>query len=87
MGKRPFGAAFFSYSDDMELIFEVRDAEEGGFFARALGHAVFTEAETWDELRANVKEAVSLHFEDEPVRPRLIQLHYVRDELIPVEAA
>lgn len=71
----------------MELIFEVRDAEEGGFFARALGHAVFTEAETWDELRANVKEAVSLHFEDEPVRPRLIQLHYVRDELIPIEAA
>ena len=71
----------------MELIFEVRDAEEGGFFARALGHAVFTEAETWDELRANVKEAVSLHFEDELVRPRLIQLHYVKDELIPVEAA
>jgi hypothetical protein len=34
-----------------------------------------------------VKEAVSLHFEDEPVRPRLIQLHYVKDELIPVEAA
>jgi predicted RNase H-like HicB family nuclease len=71
----------------MELIFEVRDAEEGGFFARALGYAVFTEADTWDELRANVKEAVSLHFEDEPVRPRLIQLHYVKDELIPVEAA
>ena len=48
----------------MELIFEVRDAEEGGFVARALGHAIFTEAETWDELRANVLEAVSLHFED-----------------------
>jgi len=46
------------YSADIELIFAVRDAEEGGFFARALGHAVFTEAETWDELRANVKEAV-----------------------------
>ncbi len=36
----------------MELIVEVRDAEEGGYFARGLGHAVFTEAETWDELRA-----------------------------------
>ena len=71
----------------MELIFEVRDAEEGGFWARALGHAIFTEAETWEELRANVREATTLHFEDGPVQPRLIQLHYVKDELIPVEAA
>jgi len=71
----------------MELIFEVRDAEEGGYCARALGHAIFTEAETWEELRANVLEAASLHFEDGPVHPRLVQLHYVRDELIPVEAA
>jgi hypothetical protein len=71
----------------MELIFEVRDAEEGGFNARALGHAIFTQAETWDELRANAIEAATLHFEDEPAQPRLIQLHYVKDELIPLEAA
>ena len=71
----------------MELIFEVRDAEEGGYYARALGHAVFTEAETWEELRVNVLEAVSLHFEDAQTQPRLVQLHYVKDELIPVEAA
>lgn len=57
----------------MELIFEVRDAEDGGFYARALGYAVFTEADTWEELRANLLEAVSLHFEDAPVRPRLPQ--------------
>jgi hypothetical protein len=55
------------YSIGMELIFEVRDAEEGGFFARALGHAIFTEGENWEELRANVLEATSLHFEDEGV--------------------
>ena len=71
----------------MELIFEIRDAEDGGYTARALGHAIFTEAETWDELRANVVEAVELHFEDGPVHPRMVQLHYVRDELISVEAA
>ena len=41
------------YSKGMELIFEVRDAEEGGYHAHALGHAIFTEAETWEELRAN----------------------------------
>ena len=48
----------------MELIFEVRDAEEGGFCARALGHGIFTQAEIWEELRANVLEAATLHFED-----------------------
>jgi len=71
----------------MELIFEVRDAEEGGYHARALGHGVFTQADTWDELRVNVREATALHFCDSEERPRIIQLHYVKDELIPLEAA
>ncbi len=71
----------------MELIFEIRDAEEGGYWARALGQAIFTQAETWEELRANILEASTLHFEDSTSRPRLLQLHYVKDELIPVEAA
>lgn len=64
----------------MELIFEIRDAEEGGYHARALGHAIFTEAETWEELRTNILDAVSLHFEEAAERPRLVQLHYVRHE-------
>jgi predicted RNase H-like HicB family nuclease len=71
----------------MELIFEVRDAEEGGYFARALGHAIFTQGDSWDDLRANIVEATSLHFEDSAERPRFVQLHYVKDELVPVEAA
>ena len=71
----------------VELIFEVRDAEEGGYCAHALGHSIFTQGETWEELRANVLDAMSLHFEDRPVCPRLVQLHYVKDELIPIEAA
>jgi predicted RNase H-like HicB family nuclease len=58
----------------------------GGFFARALGHAIFTQANTWDELRSNAIEAATLHFEDAPEQPKLIQLHYVKDELIAVEA-
>jgi predicted RNase H-like HicB family nuclease len=59
----------------MELIFEVRDAEEGGYYARALGHAVFTQADTWEQLRANALEAALLHFEDSGEQPRLLQLH------------
>jgi hypothetical protein len=72
---------------EMELIFEIRDAEVGDYCARALGHAIFTQADTWEELRANVLEATSLHFEDGAARPRLVQLHYVKDEFIPFEAA
>ncbi len=77
------GLAFWRYSMGMELIFEVRDAKEGGYYARALGHAIFTEAENWEQLRANVLEATSLHFEEAAESPRLVQLHYVKDELIP----
>ena len=70
----------------MEIIFEVRDDEVGGYYARALGHSIFTEGDTWEELRAMVIEATELHFEDTEEQPRLVQLHYVRDELIPVQA-
>jgi len=71
----------------VEVIFDVRDSDEGGYCARALDHSIFTQAETWDELRRNVVEAVSLHFEDAAARPRFVRLHYVKDQLIPVEGA
>ena len=67
-----------------ELIFEVRDADEGGFHARALGQAVFTQGETWDELKANVLEALDVYFDDVAALPTLVQLHYVKDELMLV---
>jgi hypothetical protein len=69
------------YSGAWKLILEVRDAEEGGYCARALGHAIFTEAETSEELRANVLEAASLHFEDGQVRPSLVQRSQRSDKL------
>lgn len=85
----PPGSSFFAVIlyVTMELIFEVRDADEGGYVAHALGHAIFTEAETWDELRSDALESTLLHFEDAPVQPRSVQLHSVKDELIPLEAA
>lgn len=64
-----------------EIIFLVEDAPEGGFSARALGHSIFTAAATEQELREMVKDAVSCHF-DEGESPKLIRLHYVRDEVI-----
>jgi hypothetical protein len=53
----------------MEIVFEVRDAEEGGYCARAQGHSIFTEADNWEDLRAKVLEAATLHFEDSAEQP------------------
>lgn len=66
-----------------EIIFAVQESPEGGFEARALSAPIFTEADTLDELRSMVRDAVECHF-DEVERPRVIHLHFVRDELIAV---
>ena len=68
----------------MEVIFMVRESEEGGYTARAPGHSIVTEAETWEALRENVLEAAALHFKGAPARPTLIRLHLVKDEAIEV---
>ncbi len=66
-----------------EIIFEVSEDElDGGYSASALGFGIHTEADTLDELRRNVREAVDCYFDDSMDRPRLIRLHYVRDEVL-----
>lgn len=64
-----------------EIVFVVEDDAEGGFVASALGHSVVTQADTLDKLRDAVRDAVSCHF-TEADRPKMIRLHYVRDEVI-----
>lgn len=65
-----------------ELIFEVEEDEDGGFIAAALGESIFTEADTLEELRANVLDAVKCHYHDDPDAPRVIRLHFVRQEVL-----
>jgi hypothetical protein len=64
-----------------EVLFLVEDADEGGYIARALGHSIFTEADTREDLRRAVREAVLCHF-DEGEQPDLIRLHAVREEVV-----
>ncbi len=64
-----------------EIIFLVEEAPEGGYTARALGESIFTEADTREELQAQVREAVRCHFE-EGKAPKVIRLHFVREEVI-----
>lgn len=68
---------------ESELIFVVEESPEGGLQARALGRPIYTEADTLEELRDMVRDAVRCHF-DEGAGPRVIRLHMVRDEVIAV---
>ena len=65
----------------VEIVFVVDEASEGGFTARAIGQSIFTEADTLDELRANVRFAGECHFDDGQA-PKVIRLHIVRDEIL-----
>jgi len=64
-----------------EIIFVVEQAPEGGFTARALGEAIVTQAESVSGLHQCVRDAVQCHF-DEGKAPKMIRLHFVRDEVI-----
>jgi predicted RNase H-like HicB family nuclease len=68
---------------NIELLFVIEEAAEGGFVARGVGADIVTEADTLDELRTNIREAVECHF-DEGQPPRLVRLHFVRDEVLTV---
>lgn len=65
-----------------EIVFLVEEDPEGGFTARAPGHSVFTQADTMDALREAVRDAVRCHFAAEAQRPKLIRLHWTKDEVI-----
>lgn len=68
---------------DSEIIFVVQESSEGGCEARALGHSIYTESSSLDELRLMVKDAVLCYFEDRN-RPKIIRLHFVREEVLAV---
>jgi predicted RNase H-like HicB family nuclease len=66
-----------------EIIFEVREDEaDGGYTASALGVGIHTQADTLEELRAMVKDAVKCYFDDSMEAPKLIRLHFVREEIL-----
>ena len=64
-----------------EIIFSVQESPEGGYEAQALGHPIFTQAESLEELKSILRDAVACHFE-EGYKPSVIRLHMVKDEVI-----
>jgi predicted RNase H-like HicB family nuclease len=66
-----------------ELVFEVTQEEDGGFSAECLTEHIFTQGDTWNAVRENVREAVRGFFFDEAdAAPKRIRLHLVRDEVL-----
>jgi predicted RNase H-like HicB family nuclease len=63
-----------------ELVFDVTEEADGGYVAECLSENIVTQGDTWDELRANVKEAVAAYFFDGP-KPQAIRLHLQRNEV------
>ncbi len=64
-----------------ELVFEVIQEADGGYSAECLTENIFTQGDSWEELKANVREAVTAFFFDRPA-PERIRLHLVRDEML-----
>ena len=65
-----------------EIIFEVIEAEEGGYCASALGFGINTQADSLEDLRTMVRDAVDCYFDDAAQAPAIIRLHFVRDEVL-----
>ncbi len=66
-----------------EIIFIIESSDEGGYIAKALGYSIYTEGETIDELKKNIKDAVKCHF-DEKDLPHIVRLHMVKDEIMTI---
>lgn len=65
----------------MEIVFGVTQEADGGFVAECLSPDIFTQGDTWEQLRQNVQEAASAYFFDQP-KPARVRLHLVRDEVL-----
>ena len=70
-------------TDVSRITFEVsEDQIDGGYSASALEYGIHTQADTLDELRRNIKEAVDCHFDETMQRPKAVCLRFVRDEIL-----
>ena len=63
-----------------EITFEVREADEGGYYAAAVGYDIITQGDSWDDLKLMAQDAVLCHFDDDSA-PSAIRLHLVKDEI------
>jgi len=66
-----------------EVIFLVEEALDGGYQAKALGNSIYTEAETYEDIKESIKDAVKCHFDEESL-PKIIRIHFVKEEVLTI---
>jgi hypothetical protein len=64
-----------------EIVFEIEQAAEGGFNARAIGESIFTQGESIEQIREAIREAVACHFGDHAL-PKVIRLRIIQEEIL-----
>lgn len=66
-----------------EIVFQVEeDQVDGGYVAHAVGCGIVTQADTIEELRNMVLDAVRCHFDDQREKPTVVHLHFVHEETL-----
>lgn len=65
-----------------ELLFLVEEDSEGGFTARSVGPSIFTQADSREQLIEAIRDAVRCHFDRDDDLPKVLRLHFVRDEVV-----
>lgn len=66
-----------------EIIFYIEEAQEGGYTASAINYSIFTQGDTIEELKLNIRDAVTCHLETDEIPP-LIRLHFVHQEILAI---
>jgi hypothetical protein len=56
-----------------DIVFEITQESDGGFCAACLTESIFAQADTCDELHANVRDAVDAYYFDRP-KPSTVRL-------------
>lgn len=69
-----------------ELLFLVEEDPEGGYNAQAVGENIFTQGDSVEELKTMIRDAIDCHFDEPSQRPKLVRLHFVRDEVFELGA-
>jgi len=83
-GTLQYGGAKMSDLRHIELIFEVSQEADGGYVAECLTENIFSQGDTWEQLRVMVKDAVNAYFFD-GTKPEWVRLHLVRNEVLSMK--
>ncbi len=67
-----------------ELLFIVQESLDGGYEAKAIGYSIYTQCETYGEIKETIRDAVICHFENKEDLPSIIRINFVKEEIIAV---